>query len=369
MQQQYLIGPKTDFLCLGGAAFFILPVFMVLSPYINEAAFLSATLWLTNLINHPHFAHSYQIFYAKFRDKTSDPQTSRELRLRYMFAGYIVPLLLVAYMLGCFWLGSLEMMGKTAFAMSFFVGWHYVKQGYGMLMLDAVLKKRFFNEHEKKILLINAYIVWAASWIALNASLAERSLWGIEYAFFDIPLYIRDFMYGLTALSTVAVLVIMSRRILIAGKPLPFNGTVAYAVSLYLWLLIIEINIIWAILVPALHSLQYLIVVWRFQANRSSALLESEPKGGLSGISKAANTTSAHVARFVGFGILLGAFGFWLLPAIFIQSTDLSGSAFEPAVFFFMFWIFFNVHHYFIDNVIWRKENTDTSRYLFAHTH
>ncbi|MBL4790206.1 MAG: hypothetical protein JKY60_14615 [Kordiimonadaceae bacterium] len=238
-----------------------------------------------------------------------------------------------------------------------------------MLMLDAVLKKRFFNNLEKKILIINAYIVWVAAWIALNTNRADGSFWDIEYALFDIPTYIRDVMYGVAAASGTTVLVMLWRRMFIAKRPVPFNGAVAYFVSLYLWLLIIEVNTIWMVLVPALHSLQYLIVVWRFQANRSLALLENTPRDWLSTLFKAANTTSVHVARFVAFGMLLGAVGFWLVPAIFIQNTDLSGSAFEPAVFFFMFWIFFNIHHYFIDNVIWRKENTDTSRYLFAHTH
>jgi len=31
-----------------------------------------------------------------------------------------------------------------------------------------------------------------------------------------------------------------------------------------------------------------------------------------------------------------------------------------------MFWVFINIHHYFIDNVIWRRENTDVSKYLFS---
>ena len=26
---------------------------------------------------------------------------------------------------------------------------------------------------------------------------------------------------------------------------------------------------------------------------------------------------------------------------------------------------FFNIHHYFIDNVVWRRDNPDTKRYLF----
>ena len=28
-------------------------------------------------------------------------------------------------------------------------------------------------------------------------------------------------------------------------------------------------------------------------------------------------------------------------------------------------WIFINVHHYFLDSVVWRKGNPETGRYLF----
>lgn len=36
-------------------------------------------------------------------------------------------------------------------------------------------------------------------------------------------------------------------------------------------------------------------------------------------------------------------------------------------MFLFVFWIFINVHHYFLDNVIWRAENPETRQHLFAH--
>ena len=40
--------------------------------------------------------------------------------------------------------------------------------------------------------------------------------------------------------------------------------------------------------------------------------------------------------------------------------------AFNGTLFLFMFWIFINVHHYFLDNVMWRRENPETGKYLFG---
>ena len=38
----------------------------------------------------------------------------------------------------------------------------------------------------------------------------------------------------------------------------------------------------------------------------------------------------------------------------------------ESAVFVFIFVMWINIHHYFIDNVIWRRDNEDVRKYLFA---
>jgi hypothetical protein len=37
-----------------------------------------------------------------------------------------------------------------------------------------------------------------------------------------------------------------------------------------------------------------------------------------------------------------------------------------PTVGAFIFVVWINLHHYFIDNVIWRRDNDDVRRFLFA---
>ena len=71
--------------------------------------------------------------------------------------------------------------------MGFFVGWHYVKQGYGMLMVDAVLKRKFFSDQDKKVLLFNGYAVWLFAWLQTNVVITERQFWGLEYYTFAVP--------------------------------------------------------------------------------------------------------------------------------------------------------------------------------------
>ena len=57
--------------------------------------------------------------------------------------------------------------------MFFTVAWHYAKQGYGILILDAVLKGTPFSPREKRHLLWNAHLAWPTAWLLANKKLAR----------------------------------------------------------------------------------------------------------------------------------------------------------------------------------------------------
>lgn len=362
----YLFHPVVDFLCLGGVSLFLLPVFLLL-PDTTRPEVLIGTLLLANAINHPHFAHSYQIFYRNFADKAFGADYAPKLKARYMFAGIAVPLALMAF----FGIGMTQpdarMIGYGVNIMGFFVGWHYVKQGYGMLIVDSVLKRLYFDAKEKKAFLIHAYAVWAYSWMAANSLIAEKNYWGIRYYTFDIPDPVVHTALALVVLTGGMALWHLARKWQANGGSLPVNGLVAYVVTLYMWQAF-RIDPKFALVVPALHSLQYLLVVWRYQLNREAA---RAPFGDTSAIDSARRfLPSLKLRRFAGFvavGVGLGVLGFWALPMSLDAVVGYDNEVFGPRMFVFSFWIFINLHHYFLDNVMWRGENPDTRRYLFAH--
>jgi hypothetical protein len=71
-------------------------------------------------------------------------------------------------------------------------------------------------------------------------------------------------------------------------------------------------------------------------------------------------------AKFVGGGLVLGWVGFMGLRLLFHVSLSPYPAVFGPTVFVFIFVMCINIHHYFIDNVIWRRDNEDVRKYLFA---
>ncbi len=364
---QSFFSPLIDFLCLGGGSLLLLPILTLVIPDSADPTAMFVAVMLANFINHPHFAYSYQIFYRSFGEVTRNRALDPRLRARYWTAGIAVPVLLVAFFAVALAQPDARILGFGGNAMTFFVGWHYVKQGYGMLMVDAAMKKSFYSEAEKKVLLWNAYAGWIAAWLHVNKAVSERNLWGLGYSTFDVPVALMWIaVVGMVFTSMWSLLVLIRHSRAHAGKT-PFNGVAAYIASLYPWLFLGFEPVLGA-LIPCMHSLQYQIIVWRYQLNVEHAKADAaEPAhNGLLARFNLRQSTQ----RFVGFlvrGVVLGAIGFWVLPLLLNQYVPYDRALFGSQLFLFVFVIFINIHHYFIDNAMWRKENPYTLKHLFAH--
>lgn len=362
----YLFSPVVDFLCFGGSSLVLLPLIFLKPAEEYRAQLTLLTIILANVVNHPHFAHSYQIFYRNFSHKLAGDGRPLGLRARYAFAGIVAPVLMIMFFATTIASGDMNTLGYAANAIAFFVGWHYVKQGYGMLMVDCALKRQFFSAGEKRVFLFNSYAVWTLAWMNLNNVMMERNYFGIPYSTFDIPDALHTLTLTAAIITSGATLTVLARRFLVSGS-LPLNGVIGYLVSLYPWLLFLHIEPLWALVVPALHSLQYLAVVYRFEINARRASEDHKRAMNATPQEQAAmRPVARELAGFAFAGIVLGALGFWILPALFHLYAPYDRAVFGASLFFFVFWIFINVHHYFIDNVIWRRDNAETQRYLFA---
>ena len=95
---------------------------------------------------------------------------------------------------------------------------------------------------------------------------------------------------------------------------------------------------------------------------------EEEVAGGHSheGEEEVFSRSTQKVGLFFATGLLLGYLGFWGVPQFLDKFVPYDKAAFGGTMFLFVFWIFVNVHHYFLDNVMWRRENPDTRKYLFS---
>ena len=362
----YLFGPAFDFLTLGGGSIIICAALAVIFPRGIPSAWQAVLITLLmTIINQPHFAHSYQMFYRNFRAKAFGASYPRALRLRYLIAGILVPLLLIGFLAGAALSGSARVLAYGANAMFFLVGWHYVKQGYGILIVDSVQKRIMFPDSAKTIFRLNGYAAWFAAWLGLNHAISTRNDYiGLVYFSIPLPAWVYQSAVAVLAVTSVATAVVLAQRWRETKGQLPWNGVVAYLTTLYLWVIFVRINPLVLAVVPTFHSLQYLAVVWRYQLNaggagrgRACAIRAFPVSCRRNGAASPFSSRSAFCSAFSDFTAS---------RARSMRFCPTTSTCSGPALFLFSFYIFINIHHYFLDNVMWRRGNPDVQQYIFA---
>lgn len=349
-----------DFLLLGGGSIPVLAAVVMLADAESRPAILVTVLVLSQFLNNPHFMHSYQIFYDAFgRKLRTGPQG---LRVRYAVAGILVPALLVGWFALSAILADPALMGRAVNVMLFLVGWHYVKQGYGIFVVESVFQRRFLSETEKTVLRWNGYLAWLFSWVVGNLVVQRLTMQEVQYVTLGLPEWLAWVTGGLALVAGAATAVLLVRRAL-AGR-MAWAGMFGYLSAVYVWLVLAMFEPMLVLLGPAFHSLQYLAVVYRYELNRT-AKTEGEPVALFSGLLRL-SAARAQFWKFVVLGVLAGTLAFHIVPEMLDAAIAYREDLFGPSMFVFMFFTFINVHHYFMDNVMWRKENPDVKEHLFS---
>ncbi len=356
----YLISPFFDFLLAGGFALCVLVVLLAFVPprgaaFYDQKMILGALLTtLAFLVNDPHFIVSYQLFYRDYRAKLQRFRTRTELWLRYILAGIVVPLAMASYFFYAMMAQRMELFGYAVNAMLLTVAWHYAKQAYGVFIMLSSMKKIYYKPWQRKLFVFNSYVLWGFYSVALlsGGAPAMQDMWGVEYSvpqWLDLPPELRGLAGLALTLSGFAALFAA-----IWGKTNPkpsTTGLVAYF-SMYYFLLIAWVHPMWIMLYPLFHSLQYLMFVYAYKRGETATKMQAgEPQA------------ITQLKRFVLVALLCSLLFFDLLPEALSGLFNAGGSLLLPLTASFV--VFINIHHYFMDNVIWRKEHTEIPAYLF----
>ncbi len=356
-QSQAIISPTVDFIFLGGPTLVILPALLLadIGPQTMGILYLAA-FYLGLLLNFPHLISSYLILYRGYWDKISRLETMPVAKFRYLLAGIISPALLIGFLVYAVLQDTPHALGLMVNLMFFTTGWHYCKQGYGILMIMAVRKGVYFTALEKNILLANAYIIWLLSWVRLNATAAVYPNYdalyfeGFYYYTFNFPPFIES-VAEILLIGWSAVFLILLARGLARHKALPINGFVAYIVSIYPWVLLVKINPVFFLLAPAFHGLQYLLFVWKMKFEQTKQ--EAEYSGDVP------KSVMRQLIPFFMIALTAGSALFYFLPMLLSPFLDYDRDIFGPKLAVVCALVFLNIHHYFVDFAIWRKDNPD----------
>ena len=363
--RRYLFSPWLDIAFAGGIAWAMIPLLFWLAPpsakgkVDGHLTFHVSVAFavLAYVVNYPHFMASYAVFYRNFHARLTTYRSSGFFYWRYAWAGIGVPCLLVAYLAYAFAAQNMTIFSIGVQIMFFTVGWHYVKQAFGVFIMLSALKRIYYSKTIRRLLLINCMLVWMLSWLAGNIWVpgyeqSQHNFRGVTYAplGLGLPPYVMELLrlavwgYGGLVLLALAVHAYRTRT-------LPSLSAVAGYSSMYTLLLLSYLHPLWVYMTPLLHSAQYLLFIGAYKRGERAVSLQSEGR--------------EDVKRYVVMLLWTGILTFTLLPhALEWGSKHTTYSMGLLLPFMYAFTIFINIHHYFIDNVSWRKENKEAHAYL-----
>ncbi|MET0591434.1 MAG: hypothetical protein ABW133_01960 [Polyangiaceae bacterium] len=355
------ISRLTEFLVTGGATLFLFPISWIvrrkfgLDP--SEYAIGFATFYAAYVINDPHFAVTYLLFYKDVRARAFSDAYPYAQRVRFVVAGFVVPVVLLAWALQAIARRDADLLGGMVQLMYMLVGWHYAKQGFGVLTVLSARRGVTLTKHERTAFLAHCFSGWAFAWASPAATAREFEEKGVIYRALAHPRWLEIATASVFALSTVALIVVLAARYRRDHRFLPLAPLVGFLVTIWSWTIFSSADRLLQYVIPALHSIQYLFFVWLMKRNEARA-----GEGTAFG-----RSVAVRLALFAASALALGWVFFHgapsLLDAITAPPRRLRHTVVDdlgPTPFLAGLFVIVNIHHYFMDHVIWRRENPDT---------
>jgi len=353
-----------EFMLVGGATLALLPLAWLLRKAAgldsSELAVGMLTFYAAYVINDPHFAVTYLLFYKDIRNRALSTAFSRAQRARYVIAGLVVPLALAGWAVVALKLHSAQALGWMIQLMFLLVGWHYAKQGFGVLTVLSARRGARLTPRERTTILFHCYAGWAFAWANPASRAGDFEEKGVVYWAPAHPRWLELATGAVLAASTVALVAVLVAKWRRDRQMLPIAPLAGLLVTVWSWTIFSSADPLLRYVIPALHSVQYFFFVWLMKRNEARAH-EGPPSFG--------RPVAVRLGLLAVSALGLGFFLFRGLP-------DFLDSAFVPQLargavpdalgetpYFAAIFVVVNIHHYFMDHVIWRRDNPDT-RYL-----
>jgi hypothetical protein len=350
-----------EFLLVGGAT----PLLFLVSWLLQRTIGLSSAdlavgflfFYGAHVINDPHFAVTYLLFYENARARAFGGEFAPLQRVRYLVAGLVVPATLFVWAATALAARSAYSLGLLIQSMFLLVGWHYVKQGFGVMTVLAARRGVRFSPRERLAILTHCYAGWAYAWASPYDPGKEVEEKGLVYTTIAHPHGLERLTLVVFLASAVWLFGVLARKWRREGRLPIVTPLMAMLCSVWIWSVYSSIDPLVVYAVPALHSLQYLYFVWLLKGN------EARDREGPPWFERAASVRLGLLAvSALGLGWLLfhgapAALDDFLVPRR-SRFTDLGPTPYFAAIFAVV-----NIHHYFMDYVIWRRDNRQT-RYL-----
>lgn len=353
-----------EFLIVGGATLVLVPFALLYRRQVglDESVFVASyvAFYAAHAINDPHFSVTYLLFYKDLKQRALGTVFEPVQRVRYIIAGFVVPLVLAAWAAMAIARHSGHALGLMIQLMFFLVGWHYVKQGFGVVTVLSARRGVRFSNLERRTVLAHCFAGWAYGWSSPADPGSDFMESGVVYTSIAHPPHLELLTGTVFVLSTAALLWVLGRKALTERRLPPLGPLSGLLISVWLWTVYSDFDPLIAYFIPMLHSLQYLYFVWLLKRNEAREL------AGPPGFKPSWWRLGVLAGSALVLGWILFRSGPQYLDAHLVlggaDGTDGSGiaDALGPTPYLAAIGTFVNIHHYFMDHVIWRRENPET---------
>ncbi len=373
----FLFGARElDFLLIGGLAVMLwLPFYFLQNQIISNAQAFTYTVsqiafWLAFAVNYPHFMASYKLAYLQ----------GPAFILNNWFQLILVPaaLLLVIISSLLFFsspvadsgvvvtLNSLfdglglrtrvglnpnlgtELLGHLIIFMYFTVGWHYAKQTFGCMMVFAKLDNFPLTTLERNLIRYSLLSTWWLTWLYSNCSEGSYTFYNLTIHRLALPYLWYQIGYAVVAILVASVAVMLIRKYLRQNLSPSFTFLVPM-VALLTWHVPLAEQPQYFYFIAFFHSLQYFPFVAKVENTRYRRDQQPVP--------------NRRLTWFFTFMVIAGALSFYIVPTS-LDSMIKADTSLGVSFFMITFLAFINIHHYFIDNVLWRFKNREVKELL-----
>ena len=366
-----------DFWLLGGASILVWLVMFSTENLRDHWAidqhfrYLNSTaLSLALLVNYPHFLISYKLAYTR----------GPRFIVGYWWQLLVVPALLIALFAVAYayfdvpvrrvgvavtalqtvspWGANSQVLagprvGDLLFTLAFnfmifTIGWHYTKQVFGCMMVYAHYDQYPMTGAQRRLTKWALLSIWGMVFVDQNINGDFRAWRGFNYSSLDLPDIAGPLSQGLVfAGLCLVVYQVFYKTYQSTGRRPGVNMLVPF-VALYLWWLPqTRQDTFFFLLVPLFHGLQYLAFAYRMESRRLHAVSHRDVRA-----------TTLVVGLVVG-----GWLAFEFVPDT-IDAALGTPDAWQMFFFFTAAMLFINIHHYFIDNVLWRFRDPRVQAFL-----
>lgn len=282
--------------------------------------------WLLILFSYPHFIASYFWFY-----KNDSLQTENR------FVGRYLPLMIVAVLALIFTLQISFLLQATLMAAWILLFWHFAKQSFGC---SVYLAENTLSVNAKSYLLYSYLCLAGFGFLNIQRHEAKILLFKSYVRVFKVP---EGFSFSLLALAWILFFMFVSSYIKQSGnRQANMRSLIITSVP---WVANLMWFSWWAVesffvLIPVFHAIQYAPFI-------------------LQGVYK----LQADTKKFIGVVLAIFIFSsifFVGLPFVVNQTNPRMSEMLVTSIF-----IFFNLHHFFIDSVGWKLSKESIRKVLF----